>query len=333
MKKGIVVVLLITGILLNSCTLIENGTFHSKVTLGTSLPASTKPAVSPTPTHPPTATSQGFPFATMTEQAYKYEQTEMAKFPVKCDNPHNYLFSPDHNWLAWACPYAYKEGNQTLEIAGLSENEWILQSRDYCTDEFKKDFIEFSPYGEMGIVPVNWSNDGKSLYFSTRISIDADGPCFFGFGDNGLYKIDVQTGKTSTILPPLSSYSRYGYQYAFSPDGKWLVYGNDQTNILNLQTNEVYPIDNGMSRGFTWSQDSSKVVYVQDNSNLNLYSPETKGISTLVSEEGWCLNIFSCEDRLRIDLINEKDWSTREDEFSYDWTTGIIIQTTPTPTR
>ncbi|MEA5077142.1 MAG: hypothetical protein VB013_01110 [Anaerolineaceae bacterium] len=331
MKKGIVVALLITGILLNSCTLIENGAANSIVTSGTSLPASTKQAVSPTPTHPSAATSQVFPFGAMAEQVYQYEQTQMAKFPVKCNNPQKYLFSPDHNWLAWACPYAYKEDNQTLEIASLRGNDWILQSRNYYTDEFKKDFLEFSPYSEMGILPVNWSKDGKSLYFATRISIDADGPCFFGFGDNGLYKIDVQTGKISTILPPPSSNSRYGYQYAFSPDEKWLVYGFDQTSILNLQTNEVYPIDKGWTRAFTWSQDSSKVVYILDNSNLILYSPETKKVNTLVNEEGWCLNIFPYEDRIRIDLINENDWTTREDEFTYDWTTGIIIQITPTP--
>lgn len=330
-KKGIVVALLITGILLNSCTLVENGTANSIVTSGTSLPASTKPAVSPTPTHPPTATSQVFPFATMTEQAYQYEQTEMAKFPVKCNNPQKYLFSPDHNWLAWACPYAYKDGNQTLEIADITGNEWILQSRDYYTDEFRTDFFEFFPYGEMGIAPVNWSKDGKALYFATRIATDADGPCFFGFGDNGLYKIDIQTGKISTILPPPSSHSRYGYQYAFSPDGKWLVYGIDQTNILNLLTNEVYPIENGKPRRFTWSQDSSRVVYILGDSNLTLYSAETKEISTLISEEGWCLNVFPYEDRIRIDLINENDWTTREDEYTYGWATGIIIQKTPKP--
>lgn len=332
MNKKIAITLLITGFMLNSCTLIKDDTANSEVKPEINQPVSTGSAGSTTPTYQPSVTQQVFPFATMTEQAFLFEQTEIAKFPVGCNNPQYGLFSPDHNWLAWACPYAYKEDNQTLEIAALTGNKWILQAKDYNTEEFKKDFLDSSPYGEMGIFPVVWSSDGKLLYFATRVSIDADGPCFFGFGDNGLYKIDVSTGKISTILPPPSSHSRYGYQYAFSPDGKWLVYGIDQTNILNLQTNQIYPIDNGKSRGFTWSEDSSKVIYIRDNSNLVQYSPGTKEIRTLVIEEGWCLYIFPYEDRIRIDLINENDWSTREGEYSFDWTIGIITQTTtPTP--
>lgn len=318
----------------NSCKSAENvvakESANPTVLLGTQLSTPTRQPISTTATNPLDVKNQRYFQAKITEQANKFIQAGMDNFPTICENSQYELFSPDQHRLVRVCTYDYQENNQTLEIVTKSGQEWVLQSKDYFTKEFKDNSDENKPYGEIGLLPVNWSTDGKYLYFGSKISIDADGPCFFGFGDNGLYRIDVESGEVTTILYP--SPSLEGYHYAFSPDGRWLAYGKGQPNILDLKTGKNYPINkDGSSYGFSWSPDSSKFAFVIDNSTLAIFSIGSKSLNTLINEEGWCLNITPTDNQLRIEMYSEKDGGTSDKKYLYDWTSGIIIQSTPIP--
>ena len=227
-----------------------------------------------------------------TSQAEDAQATSIAQFPATCtlERGDDFL-SPDENWLATQC------GNQkeyfNLEIVDRTGKHWSVQYKDY---------------GPGGLGPVYWTADQAYLFFDSTVGYEGGGTCFYGFGTGALYRIELKTGKVSTILPATPTVD--GYLFAFSPTGRRLAYsGSYGPVILDLRTGQELNLDVGDDAfGYlTWSPDGSELAYstyrsVQSGNDYVVKSSAIKIYSTLRQTTR---TIFDLPDN----LLTIEDWS------------------------
>jgi len=159
----------------------------------------------------------------------------MASFPHLCkDNYSLGNFSPDGLWMAESC---YRDNDKSPVLTISNKETQVLWKLVY------RDYIDVVYDGGMSVV--HWSNDSKYAYFNSYISADG-GECFvsgtiaeFGLG---LFRLDLQTGNTTTILPLKDNFGWYGF--AFSPAGRRLVYGAYARDfkVLDIKTGQLINI-------------------------------------------------------------------------------------------
>jgi hypothetical protein len=195
-------------------------------------------------------------------QAAAMLQTKIAGFPRFCTQDYYYAaavrFSPNGQWLEEMC---YSEDDQDLVLTLASRETqalWKLHYHDYIPP------LDFSPDGGMAVV--HWSQDGKYAYFYSFLGGDG-GECFVSGWDSGsgLFRIDLQTGSVTTLLPPSDTVWWYGF--SFSPTDRRLVYatrGRD-LKILDMVTGHLINVvpkdDFNEAGGYVWSPDGLRFVY------------------------------------------------------------------------
>jgi hypothetical protein len=323
-KKTIFSVALII-VLLVSCKTFETGTLVEQT--------ENIATASPTPrnaTKTPTQTATIEYFATWTKEAEISFNTKIEDILVKCVNFDDAILSPNHKWLAFVCS---DTAFSTLVIANNSDQRWVLKFQDF----WYKEAIENDYTLDGTLYPLFWSMDETFLYFGPHYAYDPSSACEYAFGISGLYRINVETGEITTILSPL-----YNWIYSASPDGQWLVISSDKLYLLNRYTWEKYPINlDGNLNSVNWSQDNSKIVFSSckwikdknpwlDISTISLFTIESKTLQRLVINEGRFLDISALGDQLMIEGIGEGN-GNNGNNYLYDWSTGKLIEVTPSP--
>jgi hypothetical protein len=258
--------------------------------------ATLEPSSTPTPPAPTEVLQQD-----LTEQAYDAQATKIAEFPVNCKDFSINILAPspisaDGNWLAISCDYKHE---QTLEIVKQNGKRWVLQFKDFLAKEFIT--TDGIPMG--GLYPTYWSRDGGYLYFTSYINYDGGGTCFYGYGDNGLFRIDLNTGTVSTVLPTTTSH--IGYLFAFSPTGRRLAYKGDRDPvILDLQTGDEIKIniENQEAGNLTWSPDGLELAYstCKKKQDGDLYSVDKSAIKVFSIKANTSRTIIETEKNMLI---------------------------------
>ena len=193
--------------------------------------------------------------------AQSAEQTLVAQYPRVCKDlyaPRE--FSPNGLWMVESC---YNENDQNFILTLSNKESQVLWKLIY------KDYIQ---HGEVlpdgGLAIVNWSNDGRYAYFNSYIS-GSGGECFvsgnvLNYG-KGLFRLDLQTGGITTILPLRENF--VGYDFSFSPTGRRLVYDSYSlgANILDIKTGKlvkIIPVSEISGGGsYLWSSNGLEFVY------------------------------------------------------------------------
>lgn len=215
------------------------------------------PTFTPLPSLTPDQTQIAFDQTSVAAQSAM--QTEIAQFPRICkDNYYSPGHSPNGLWRVELCSSESGEGL----IMTLSSREtnvlWKLTYSDYIPT------YDIVPDG--GMLVAHWSNDGRYAYFYSFLASDG-GDCFLRATDGGigLYRLDLQTGNTTTILP---LHNNFGwYSFSFSPTDRRLVYGaySRDLKVLDITTGQlidIIPINNfGEAGGYLWSPDGLEFVY------------------------------------------------------------------------
>ncbi|MFT3892116.1 MAG: hypothetical protein QM730_10825 [Anaerolineales bacterium] len=185
-------------------------------------------------------------------------QTHAANFPRICDEYYPHEYSPNGLWLVEMCG---SQADNDLILA-FSNREtralWKLLYHDYIPN------LGYSPDG--GLEVIHWSQDGKYAYFYSHGGGDG-GECFYGEDSGfGLFRLDLQAGQVTTILPTNEDFWWYGF--SVSPVDNYIVYGKRayDWHILDIESGELirvnspkaYDEDGG---GFVWSPDGLEFVY------------------------------------------------------------------------
>lgn len=242
--------------------------------------------------------------------------------------------SPGGEWLVVRCGYAHI---QDLEIVNKEGHRWVLQFKDYLAEE------ALFPDGELpmgGLYPIHWTHDDAYFYFYPHINYSGGGGCFYRYFMQGLFRINLDSGAVSTVLPATSLGE--GYEVSFSPDGRWMVYIQRRPVLVNLQTGEETTIGIGDDHAgnFFWSPDSSALVFTtcrdskEDGSiiqsAINVYSLASNDLSRLLVVQKQFLRIEKWDENNVLRIVNREEKTEKNNYIYYDWSVGQFV--TPTPT-
>jgi dipeptidyl aminopeptidase/acylaminoacyl peptidase len=262
-------------------------------------------------------------------------QTDTAQSSSVCKDIYSYpRYSPNGLWLEKLC---YSELDHSL-IMTLSNSEsqvlWKLLYRDYIPH------IDFVP-ADGKVAVVHWSNDGRYAYFSSY-SKGSGGGCFapYSHGGWGLFRLDLQTGNITTILPLVDTRIVW-YGFSFSTTDRQLVYGVyaenfvilDMTTEESLNINHEKDFDDG--GGFVWSQDGLKFVYStgtftseSEIYSLRLVDVQTGSEQILLESDNSCYLATEWKDNNTV-LIEQIGLYGQETILAYDLKTNIASTLVP----
>lgn len=319
-------------------------------------PSSTEIAISQTATRLPTATRRATatlrPSATpsisptvdlteivLTQNSLATQalaETLAIHFPRVCEYSYGSPeFSPNQLWMAESC-FSEKDQDNILTISNKdSQVLWELVYQAYITP------IEF-PGGVLKIV--HWAKDGRYVYFLS----DTGGSgfeCFYRGRERGagLFRLDLQSGWTTTILSPNNDFWWYGL--SFSPTDRRLVYGvqAQDMKILDLTSGKTIDIitadDNYETGGYFWSPDGLQFVYSvltyvelgeRMNYSLRLVDAETGNERILIESPENCFVAKAWKDGniLEYEVYGKTDEPTLTE---YDLNSNTIRESTATP--
>jgi len=192
----------------------------------------------------------------------------------------------------------------------------------------------------MGVI--RWSNDGRYAYFFSFFGGDG-GECFYN-GNNrgaGLFRVDLETGKSTAILPVNNKFWWYGF--SFSPTDRRLVYGIQAKDlkILDIMTGKTINISSNdniyETGGYLWSDDGLNFVYSalthdvngeRENYSLRLVDAQSGSEQILLEIADGCFEALSwTEDNI---LHIQKNYGEALIEFDLNSKT-IVSEATVTP--
>ena len=194
-------------------------------------------------------------------------QTIVAQFPRLCPNDVPYFseygtqISPNGLWLGELC----NSDNYSDLVLTFSNKEtgiaWNLLYHDYIPDV---------NYADGGMWVVHWTSDSKYAFFNTTLGGDG-AECYVSGLDSGsaLFRIDVDTGETTGILPPNNG---TWYTFSIAPTDRRLIFSVHHSginlaylSILDVFTNQVIDVkhkeDFSESGGYLWSPDGQQFLY------------------------------------------------------------------------
>jgi dipeptidyl aminopeptidase/acylaminoacyl peptidase len=338
MKTIKIAAILLLALIFVSCNPVEKN-IPTQITLQTltvtQISSTSIPRQTTTPTvNLPTKTPKIDFQTTLTEQAFELHATKIANFHPSCKDIGSNSISPNGDWLAVSCGYVE---NQALEIVSKEGKQWVLKFKDYLPET---ELAEGStPMGSL--YPILWTNDENYLYFSSYIAVDGGGPCFYGFGPSGVYRINLTTGSVTTTLQARPAFD--GYLIAFSPDGSKIAYSTTHLVVRDLKTGNDFVIKSGdnIIGNLTWSPDGSELAFASceiasedftvKTSSIEIFSLNSHTTKTIMNVEKNFLSIESWSGRPILKIVNEDSHSNKTTYSFYDWFLGEFIQATSSP--
>jgi len=184
------------------------------------------------------------------DSAQDNKATKIAQFPIVCEDDPSDSISPNEEWLATSCGY---KRDQTLIVQNQEGTKWILEFKDFLSPEV--------PIGIPGaLIPKFWSLDGEYLYFTTVFGYSGGGnDCFPGFGEIGLFRLNLKAGSWTTLIAPTFSFP--GYEIEFLPIGRRYAVDMNGVTITDLDTGKINIIDTPGIMEFIWSPDGTQLAY------------------------------------------------------------------------
>ncbi|MEP7135789.1 MAG: hypothetical protein ABI904_12735 [Chloroflexota bacterium] len=204
--------------------------------------------LSPTNTAKPTKYLTVTPAPTAPVQAT--EQAVIKRYCPLSDSVGNFLFSKSQEWVAFVC---YNPSSPDFSFTRITR---VNRSENGYRLSFRKDYLEvFEPAQvspeNIGFIqtasdfaalrPVRWTADDKYLFMAFDSPVDG----IQYRGSYSLMRIELKTGKITSVLPPSGL-----YWFDFSKDGTKLFFVDQSKNpmvvkIQNLVTGELlqFPLD------------------------------------------------------------------------------------------
>ena len=327
MQQLIILLFMPIILYLTACTVTQTDTPVPITVTVTELPPTVTSIASMTVEPTGTKTPTKYPTHDITCPCFSLKQFSI---PDYCSGGDSY-FSPDTNMAALYC----WRKDQELVIANRNEIMWEITPNDFSKPE---DHI-YETYLE----PKGWSGDGKTVYFSSYIARDGGGYCSSSYGYQGVFTMDVKTGKTETILPILSLVEGEWENVSISPTGEYLAYSQNNQMVIQSLTSDkkrVIKLDSHITTGkYMWYPDDQTLVYekcttINDymatkNSQLVMYSLKTGKSKVVFEQKGQELRIIGGdpENGLIIEQIDRLGTNTVRFVFHLD--TQQVMTLTP----
>jgi hypothetical protein len=303
---------------------------------GTSSIITSTPSATPSPS--PTANQTDAALHQIIVVTQSVIQTRIAQFPRFCKDfyiPRQ--FSPDDLWLEELCYSDEDQGPAMTLSNSKTRHFWKLLYRDYIPK------MEYPAEGGMSVA--HWSNDRRFTYFYSY-SIGDGGECFYTGLDRGfgLFRLNLQTGQVTTILPTNEEFWWYGF--SVSPIDNYLVYGERARDLKildiesgkSMRVNSVNDFEEG--GGFVWSPDGLKFVYSTvmyssnhtgiENYSLRLVDAQSRNERVLLESGVDCFLAISWNED---DILTVKDYGVTYEPtlIEIDLNSNNVTNATATP--
>ena len=167
----------------------------------------------------------------------------------------DFLPSPDGTLIAW--------GTSTFDPGGGNANRLTLKIANFFAEDEKMIVDQTLPDVSILPQPIQWSLDGRFLYY-TNEPYGIGGYILFSGGPD-LQRVDVATGQVTQILPDMGCLCAM----AVSPDGKTVAYiagsGPLEFVLHDIESGEERKtlIDPGhlQAGSVLWSPDGASLIY------------------------------------------------------------------------
>jgi hypothetical protein len=235
--------------------------------------------------------------------------------------------SPNGQWVEVNCE------PDVIKIVRIDESKvWDVSSNGLI-----------APYTDHFVYVARWSNDGTYVY----VFVDPHTDGYWEFFHQGivLYRLTLEAGQFSEVLPLGKSDWWIFYSFSFSPNDRRLAYiVTDQSpvrlNLRDMQTGDEqsFEFESKYNTGgaFLWSPDSQKLVFSITQFDTNIYEHIATSIilwdkekpdpSTLIKDHKEILVPIEWVNDTKIILQIQYKSDTR---FEFDLTSGELKQISP----
>lgn len=236
----------------------------------TSLPetAATKPAptIAPSATETPDPLPTAIP-VTATPDAQQQEQVAILPLVAPCNfADQNISYSPSKAWVVAACRGDQPgSGLATKFVRMDGSRQWELSFSELYIKPYRSDDANLDTLREKTFLPARWTKNEDFVYLAVQTS-SAEIP-FKGY--DGLFRLDLSTGKLRPVLKPAIAPLSATYAFKFSPAGNKLAYINQAVQpvtivIIDTGTGEESKIALDVrftqGGGLLWSQDEKQLL-------------------------------------------------------------------------
>lgn len=234
------------------------------------MPTATATPQRPTATAQPTEIpATPTPNPTQVEQAYI--QTRVA--PCNVSNP-DFSYSPKKHWAIANCLSDNQDGI-TTKFARL-ENNWLtsVSFNDDYIKLYKADDARMSTLLQQSFIPVRWTMNEDFVYLAVPSPVDQTP--YKGY--DGLFRLDLSSGKMNPILRPATAPLSVSYTFQFSPYGNKLAHINQSVQSVAIVIADTATGENKTIKldarfvqagSLLWSEDETRLVVSAIDANTN----------------------------------------------------------------
>lgn len=243
----------------------------------------------------------------------------------------NTRLSPNGQWVEVFCDW------DVMKIVKVDESKVWDVSSGGLVDRYTDHFVSVS----------HWSNDGTYVY--VQVNPHTDGywePFHQGIV---VYRLTLETGEVSEVLPPVRGNWRY-YSFAFSPNDRRLAYiVTDQSPVIlkirdmqtGIEQSLEFDLKYNTGGGFIWSPDAQKLVFSVtqfDTTNYQyiatsiiLWDKETDQLTELIKDHKSQMRAIEWidETKIRLEAIVSDTESITTQNYEFDLATSTLIQINP----
>lgn len=260
--------------------------------------------------------------------------TKVAQFPpVDCGGKENLIgsLSPDEKWAFTVCGI---NPNKISIVHNANGVMWTLETKNFLPPSM---IVTEEVSGSL--TKEFWDTEGGYFYFSTYLSFDIGGDeCFTGYGVNGLFRLNLETGEVATLISP----SEY-VEITFSPTGRRYAADLNGVFITDLNTGEIAQLNAENVMDLSWSQDGTKLAFSTTecnsdgflvSSSMYIWDATTKETYTLLTTDKISLHPDSWLDN-NVLRINGEDFTSNKYHltiYEYDVANMLLLSSeTATP--
>jgi dipeptidyl aminopeptidase/acylaminoacyl peptidase len=249
------------------------------------------PAIAATAMQQPPTATEAIPTsipATSTPDAGQQEQASILPLVAPCNFADQAIsYSPNKTWVMVNCQGDQPENGTTTKFARMDGSQsWSLSFNEVYLKPYRANDLNLNALLPKAFIPVRWTKNEDFVYLA--VQTNATGNPYAGY--DGLFRLDLSTGKSRPVLKPATAPLSTTYAFKFSPNGNKLAYINQAVKPVaitiidtgNGGENKI-TLDNKFSQGgnLVWSANEQKLIVSALDSGKNggnsviLYDLET----------------------------------------------------------
>jgi dipeptidyl aminopeptidase/acylaminoacyl peptidase len=220
--------------------------------------------------------------ATSTPDARQQEQASILPLVTPCNFADQAIsYSPNKTWIVVTCLGDRSADGTTTKLVRMDGSQkWNLSFDETYLKPYRAGDANLSALLQKAFIPVRWTKNEDFVYLAVQTT--SNDKSYKGY--DGLFRLDLSTGKSRPVLKPAIAPLSTTYAFKFSPGGNKLAYINQSVQpvaivIIDTGTgveNKI-TLDNRFSQGgsLLWSPDEKRLM-------VSVFDPGKNGGNSVI---------------------------------------------------